>query len=489
MKAYEFTNDTCLEISKGLIQGHSGVNKYGKSTNVDSAITTDIWDRANATNDQDIWVAPTEARIHDIVSDDADDVAGLATLTLAGTLADGETITIGTKGYTAEEILTDFDGNFFIEPDATADETLTLAENAADTNTVTIGSHVYTFQTSLVDEPDNVLIGANASDSIDNLIAAINGAAGEGTTYGTGTVTNTDVTAAVGAGDTLDATAILAGTVGNNVATTDTLAGASAWGSATLTGGTNDVSVTIDNLIAAINLGAGSGTKYAASMTANSNTSSAIQGAGDTMTLFTDEAIATTETSAQASWGGALSVLGAGARSTQIWGLTSWDLKEVTEIVFNRGLTVTPTVNSYVIIHRKKAVGNAGTIKATAQIDGTITSQIDPGNGKTLMCILGIPSTQTLHISGLAATITGAGGSTKSCDMDLLVNPEPNVRLDKFLKEHSFSAVSAGTSSPLIPYLTCKMVDGPAIIKIQGTGSADNLAVAAWIMGTLTPKI
>ncbi len=81
---------------------------------------------------------------------------------------------------------------------------LTLSANVSDTETVTIGDHVYTFQTSLTDLPDNVLIGALATDSIDNLIAAINNGAGEGTKYGTGTVINAYVTASAGAGDTMD---------------------------------------------------------------------------------------------------------------------------------------------------------------------------------------------------------------------------------------------------------------------------------------------
>ena len=65
--------DTALEASRGNITGTSVVNKFGTSTNMDSDIVTDIWDRANATDDQDVWLAPTAARIHQIKSTDDND--------------------------------------------------------------------------------------------------------------------------------------------------------------------------------------------------------------------------------------------------------------------------------------------------------------------------------------------------------------------------------------------------------------------------------
>ena len=60
--------DFALEVSRGNVSGTSSITKFGRSTNVDSSEATDLWDRANATNDQAIWLAPTAARKHDIVS-------------------------------------------------------------------------------------------------------------------------------------------------------------------------------------------------------------------------------------------------------------------------------------------------------------------------------------------------------------------------------------------------------------------------------------
>jgi len=121
---------------------------------------------------------------------------------------------------------------------------LTLAANANDTETVTIGTKAYTFQTALTDVDGNVLIGATASDSLDNLIAAITLGAGSGSLYAASMTANVDVSAAAGAGDTMDATALVQGTVDNSTATTETMTGGS-WGAVTLTGGAGDVVVLV----------------------------------------------------------------------------------------------------------------------------------------------------------------------------------------------------------------------------------------------------
>lgn len=120
--------------------------------------------------------------------------------------------------------------------------TLTLTGNAANGETVTIDTKTYTFQTVLTDVDGNVLIGATASDSIDNLIAAITLGSGAGTTYAASTTLHPTVTATAGVGDTMDAEAKLGGTQGNLIATTTTL-GSGSWGGSTLSGGTGDIVV------------------------------------------------------------------------------------------------------------------------------------------------------------------------------------------------------------------------------------------------------
>lgn len=104
------------------------------------------------------------------------------------------------------------------------------------TNTVTIGGVAYVFEESDLETPNSVLLGASDSDGLDNLIAAINGAAGEGTLYGTGTVAHPTVSAAAGSGDTMVVTARTVGAAGNAITTTAALT-AGSWGAATLAGG------------------------------------------------------------------------------------------------------------------------------------------------------------------------------------------------------------------------------------------------------------
>ena len=152
--------DFLLKVTAGMYPGIKVVNKYGRSVDVD-AHATDIWDGAIAGDAGDTWIAPTEARTHNIASGSANDTCGVSVLTLTGLPLDTETVTIGTK--------------------------------------------VYTFQTTLTDVDGNVLIGATASDSLDNLIAGIMLTAGAGTTYAASMTENTvDTEATAGAGDTMN---------------------------------------------------------------------------------------------------------------------------------------------------------------------------------------------------------------------------------------------------------------------------------------------
>jgi hypothetical protein len=114
--------------------------------------------------------------------------------------------------------------------------TFTLTGQPADTETVVIGAKTYIFQTVLTNVDGNVFIGATASDTLDNLVAAVNLGAGAGTLYAAATVAHPDSTLVQGAGDTVVATALATGTAGNALASTTTVTLGS-WGGATYAGG------------------------------------------------------------------------------------------------------------------------------------------------------------------------------------------------------------------------------------------------------------
>lgn len=127
------------------------------------------------------------------------------------------------------------DNNFVEAALVAATGTLTFTANPLDTETVVMDAITYKFVTALAAAND-VLIGATTEDSMDNLKAAVNFEAGEGTKYGTGTVQNATISAIDLPGEQVLATARTPGAAGNALVTTTTVTGGS-WGGGTLAGG------------------------------------------------------------------------------------------------------------------------------------------------------------------------------------------------------------------------------------------------------------
>lgn len=73
----DYWKDYFGEVALGNITGRASENKFGVAPNGLQVTITDVWDRANAAATQQIWLAPTAARIHTIASDSVqDDTAG-----------------------------------------------------------------------------------------------------------------------------------------------------------------------------------------------------------------------------------------------------------------------------------------------------------------------------------------------------------------------------------------------------------------------------
>lgn len=95
-----------LEVARGNVPGMSSVNKFGHNIEIDSGIAADIWDGgytvASGGNSL-LWVAPTTARTHQIVStDDNDGKTGSPSSTGARTLR-----VYGLTGWSTAEVSED----------------------------------------------------------------------------------------------------------------------------------------------------------------------------------------------------------------------------------------------------------------------------------------------------------------------------------------------------------------------------------------------
>lgn len=127
-----------------------------------------------------------------------------------------------------------------------ASNVLTCSVQPGNGETVTIGGKVYTFQTVLTNVDGNVARGANLTDALANLAAAINLGAGSGTAYAAAMTQNPAATATASDATTLTCAARhlghYTGTYGNRITATETLANGS-WANATFTGGADALKV------------------------------------------------------------------------------------------------------------------------------------------------------------------------------------------------------------------------------------------------------
>jgi hypothetical protein len=121
---------------------------------------------------------------------------------------------------------------------------------------------------------------------------------------------------------------------------------------------------------------------------------------------------------------------------------------------------------------------NVGTLTATALADDTITAQINPGAGQTEMAIYCIPSVQTAYMGFMMPTLSDAVG-TGEVLIEILYNPEPDVELLNFVSKSMFSLRAGGQSGIPIPFWVPRKFSGPGILKVQATGTLNDLAVSA----------
>jgi len=94
--------DFGLEVALGNVTGYASINKFGEALDCDVNTLTDVWDGADGATSTDIWIPPTQARVHNLTSASANDTSagtGMRTVEVYGlvdwdTAESSETVTM-----------------------------------------------------------------------------------------------------------------------------------------------------------------------------------------------------------------------------------------------------------------------------------------------------------------------------------------------------------------------------------------------------------
>lgn len=181
---------------------------------------------------------------------------------------------------------------------------------------------------------------------------------------------------------------------------------------------------------------------------------------------------------------------GVGARTLRIFGLSAWNAVETsTDISLDGTTTVTTTTATFVFINRAKVLTsgatsiNVGTININAQVDDSISGIIRAGIGQTQQAIFAIPSIQTYLMNCWYATIEKQQGATGAVAFELLVNENPDVQLTNFITKNDRGLQANGTSSDTWAFTPAFPIPGPAIIKVGGIASTNDIEATAGFSG------
>jgi len=171
---------------------------------------------------------------------------------------------------------------------------------------------------------------------------------------------------------------------------------------------------------------------------------------------------------------------GTGANTLRILGLDG-SYNEISEDITLNGVTNVPTTNSYIMIHQMRVLtagstnSNVGTITATAQVDGTITAQINPTENTTQMAIYQVPAGKTGFIVRGYFNINKSGGAATAADIIFQTKPLGEVFSNVLRRGMTTTGSSAVEILTSIPFL----ISEKSIIKARANVTANNTDASA----------
>ena len=331
----------------------------------------------------------------------------------------------------------------------------TLTASAADLAggtagaTVTVGGKTYTFVGALSNTPTaNEVVSTSEATGLANLAAAVNGAAGTGTLYGTGTTANANVSAGTSSGTTLLFSAKVGGTGGNAITAataggggtfaTGTLAGGAAGDTITvgattydfvnaLSGAANEVLVgseatSLANLAAAVNATTGgAGVTYGTGTVANTSASATATTTSATFTALTagtvGNSVASTLTGGVGSFGGGTFTGGEAAIPGGVAAAGDTVTVGTQTYTFAAALNSTPTANE-VLVGADEAASLTNLANAVNGGSGSGSTYGSPTVANTSATAIANPTTIGFKAitngtagNALVSTETGAGNT------------------------------------------------------------------------------
>lgn len=175
-----------------------------------------------------------------------------------------------------------------------------------------------------------------------------------------------------------------------------------------------------------------------------------------------------------------------GVSVVHIYGLDA-NMEFQQEFIIMNGTTNVPTLNTYYRIYRMHSDGaasrtnvNIGNITATAQTDGTITAQINIGNGTTAMAIYTVPKGKTAYMTQIYSDIVKPGAVTSNASLTLRTTPLANIDGTGSRALHFFGLNEAGSSNYHHPFRPYKVILENTDIWIRcDTCSANGTAISA----------